>query len=190
MKKFFSHLLLLVAVACAVSCSTGDRQIETPQGTRSADQTGPWEILGVISRNTSSLSQPNGRDGFSEDIKINVPPGTQIIIPALRGYLFGYGSTDPADLSTPGATDQRPNWHTEDHNLGYAAINIFVKDIDAVDNSTTPATQTATVTIQANISDENGDDNWWADVNYNLLCLGKKINPRGIPLDTTIMGNR
>ena len=181
-------MLALISLCILWSCGTGDRQIETPQGTRTADQVGPWEILGVISKATSTLKQSNAHTAFTEDIKINVPPGTQIIIPAMRGYSFGYGSTTPDDLSTD--PNQKATWHTEDHNLGHAEINIYVKDIDAVDNSVTPATQTATITVTALVSDENGDDDRWAYTNYNLLCLGRKLEARGAPLEPEMRNNQ
>jgi hypothetical protein len=104
-------------------------------------------------------------------VTINVPPETILIVPAVRGWLTGYGKTDPEDLSSlPGPL----TWHREDHNLGMTLFNISVKDINAVDNSSSPPTQTAVINIQLYLSDDNSDDTWFGDVNYTLLCLGKK----------------
>ena len=161
------------ALALLVSgCATAPREFETPQGPRSGDQLSAFEILGVLSRNTSTLHRPNGQQFFQETVTVNVPPGTDIIVPAMRGYAIGYGRTAPDDLSALNTSTF--TWFREDHNLGLAALNVFVEDINAVDTSTTPPSQTAKITIMALLSDDNGDDGWFGTVNYNLLCLGRK----------------
>lgn len=149
-------------------CSTTPRNLETPQGERSGDQLRRLDILGVLSRSTSTLHRPNANNQFQETVTVNVPPGTLIIIPAVYGWALGYGRTDPEDISTV----KKFNWNREDHNLGLAQLSVHVMDIDAVDTSVTPPTQTAKIEITAMLSDDNGDDQWFAGVNYNLLCLG------------------
>jgi hypothetical protein len=99
-----------------------------------------------------------------------VPPGTEIILPTIRGWSLGFGNTTPADTSTVGSF----TWNPDDHHLGIAELNISVGRINAVDTATTPPTQTATIRIHALLSDNNGDDQWWATVNYNLICLGRR----------------
>lgn len=96
--------------------------------------------------------------------------GTVAIVPAVRGWAFGYGSTDPEDLATS-PPDKPINWHPEDHHLGLQSLNIYVEDIDAPNPAAN--TQTATVHISAILSDDNGDDTWFGYANYTLLCLGK-----------------
>lgn len=160
--------LLLGIIALMVGCSTGSRDIETPEGARGGDQTGPFIVLGVLSRGTSTLHQSNAHNAFSETIKVNVPVGTALIVPAVRGWTMGYGSTTPEDLSgTPGPV----TWHREDHNLGASYFNVFVQDIDAPDPATN--TQTATIVVEMLLSDDNSDDDWFGYVNYTLLCLGR-----------------
>jgi hypothetical protein len=158
---------LVIAGSLTIGCNTGGRDVETPEGSRSPDQNGPFIILGVISRNTSTLSRHNAYDLFQETVKLNVPVGTEIIIPTLRGVMNGYGSTTPEDLSTLAAA----TWNREDHNFGLQYFNVYVSDIDAPDMST--MTQTASVVVEAQLSDDNGDDDWFGDVNYTLICLGK-----------------
>lgn len=166
---YFSTLTVLMFFL--QSCATGPRDYESPIGPISSDQLTPFHILGVISRNTSTLNRSSAHHAFEETITVNIPPGTSLIIPAIRGWVTGYGKTDPEDLSalTSGET---ATWHTADHHLGFQQLNIFVADINAVDFSTSPPTQTATITIQSLLSDDNGDDSWFGDVNYNLICLG------------------
>lgn len=162
---------MLVAVVVA-SCATGPREIVTPEGARSADQTGPFVILGVVSRNTSTLRQSNANPPFEETVTVNVPPGTQMIIPAVRGWATGYGSTTPEDLSMPPDPDTFLRWRHTDEHFGLTWFNVYVDRINAVDSSTTPATQTAVIKVTAILGDENLDNEWWAWVNYNLICLG------------------
>jgi hypothetical protein len=156
----------------AAACATGPRPIMTPQGERAADQNGPFVILGVISRATSTLHRSNADTPFEETVTLNVPVGTQLIIPALRGYGIGYGSTTPEDLSPDPGPAGTAVWHSTDHHLGVASVNIWVDRVNAVDNSSTPATQTAVIKVRAWLTDDNHDDAWWALATYTLLCLG------------------
>ena len=165
-------LIPLLLVCLLPSCATGPRDLETPQGPRPADQVGPFVILGVVSRNTSTLHRSDARTTFSENHTVNVPPGTQLIIPAMRGWAIGYGSTTPDDLSQQPDINSTVTWHSADHHLGMAYLNIYVDRINAVDNTTTPATQTAVITVSGLLTDDNFDDGWWGTVNYTLLCLG------------------
>jgi hypothetical protein len=158
---------ILSMLVIAAGCSTTPTKLETPQGAR-GDQFRRLDILGVLSRATSTMRRPNANTQFSEEVTVNVPPGTLMIIPAVNGWALGYGKSDPEDLSKANTF----NWHREDHNLGLAQLSVFVTDIDAVDTSTTPPTQTAKIRITAMLSDDNGDDQWFGAVDYKLLCLG------------------
>ena len=152
------------------SCATAPRDFETPQGPRSGDQLVAFDILGVISRITSTRHRSSAFPAFEENATINVPPGTDIIVPAIRGWMIGYGATDPDDLTM---VDQS-RWHPEDHNFGLMIVNVAITRVNAVDNTTSPPSQTATVKVTATLSDDNSDDGWFAAVNYNLICLGRK----------------
>jgi hypothetical protein len=154
-----------------LGCATAGRDFETPVGPRPGDQLdGPFVVLGLISRNTGTLSRADGRSLFEESVTVNVPPGTELIVPTMRGFLLGFGRTDPEDLSA-GTGDAA--WHSEDHHLGFAYVNVYVDRIHAVDTSSTPPTQTAVIHVQARLTDDNGDDKWFGDVNYTLICLAK-----------------
>jgi hypothetical protein len=167
------QLLLLLLIILCYACNTGPRQVETPQGPRSADQSGPFIILGIVSRNTSTLSQADAKKGFEETVTVNIPPGTEIIIPTVRGWFTGYGKTTPEDLSQQPDPNGSLIWQPNDEHFGLAWFNVFVDHINAIDTSTTPATQTAVIKIVCILGDENLDNRWWASVNYNLFCLAK-----------------
>jgi hypothetical protein len=161
------YLLLLTA---GLGCSTAPRDFETPAGRRPGDQLGPWIILGVLSRETSTLNRSNARPPFEERVTVNVPPGTELIIPAIQGWITGFGRIEPADLSTFEGT---ANWHTDDHHLGLSQMIVTVEDINSADTTTTPPTQTARIRIGAVLSDNNGDDPWFGTLRYTLICLGR-----------------
>lgn len=169
----FRELMTLVTLLLmATGCATTEFEFETPFGPRSADQIGPFEVLGVISRNTSTLNRSNAHNLFEEDVNINVPPGTELIVPAMRGWVMGFGSTNPANLGTDAAS-----WNATDHNLGFAFLNIGVERINAVDRTTSPPTQTAVIRVAARLTDDNFDDRWFGSVNYTLICLGRRRAP-------------
>jgi len=90
---------LVCALVTLAACSTSDREIQTPSGGRQGEGTGPLIVLGVVSKATSTKSVPNAQNAFEEIFTVNVPPGTEIIVPALSGWTLGYGSTTPEDLS-------------------------------------------------------------------------------------------
>jgi hypothetical protein len=167
------RLLVLLSAIVFLSCSTVSRDVVTPFGSRPGDQVGPFVILGILHRSTSTENRPDGHAQFSENVDVNVPPGTELIIPVVRGYQLGYGTIDPPDFTTS-ADRQSFTWHPDDHHFGVAALNVSVDRINAVDNSTTPPTQTARVVVDGKLADVNGDDRWWGSVNYTLLCLGRQ----------------
>lgn len=160
---------LLVAMAFLSGCATGPRPLETPSGPSTADATGPFTVIGVISRATSTLNRPNANPYFAEDVLVQVPTGTELIVPAVRGWRLGFGSLEPADLSVNPAPET--SWNADDHYFGSALVNVYVKDVNAPDAS---GSQSATVTVQIALHDINGDDPWWGLVNYSLICLKRE----------------
>ena len=80
----------------------------------------------------------------------------------------------PDDLSNSNDLNGKLNWQPSDHHFGLQVMNIWVEDIDAVDPATN--TQTATIGFSAILSDDNSDDEWYAQINYNLIFLGKRLN--------------
>ena len=165
--------LLWLSLFASLSCATTPPDFETPRGPRSGDQPGPWVILGVLNRNTSSLKRANATEPFQEGVRVDVPVGTELIIPTIRGFGAGYGRTDPEDLSGGGSF----TWHAADHHLGVLYLNVQVVDINAPDNSTTPPSQSASLTVTALLADDNLDDQWFGTINYTLLCLGRPQGP-------------
>jgi hypothetical protein len=169
------HITVVAILLCLTACASPSKDFETPQGAMTGDQFGGFEILGVSHRATTSLNQGSatsgGSFGFSEDVTVNVPVGTQIVIPAVRGWRLAYGEIDPNSVEAHASLgDQNATWKTADHHLGVAAVNVFVKDVNAPNGNT----QTATLTVSLLLSDDNGDDKWFGLVNYSLMFLGPK----------------
>jgi hypothetical protein len=182
MKKF-GHLSALGLCIFLLSCSTISKNVETPTGPQPGDQFGNMTILGFSNKGTASLNRSNAKDngptlGFAEDVTIDVPVGTQFIVPAVTGWRLNYGGIDPNTEAAHLDTDPNvhPKWKTEDHNWGMGQVNVSVKDVNAPDMSATPPKQTATIHISLILSDENGDDSWSGTVFYSLLYLGKTSN--------------
>jgi len=173
------HDLLRMPAICLIvaGCATAGRVLETPAAPRPADHVGPFEILGVISRSTCTLNRANAHTVFDETVNVNVPPGTELIVPAMRGWVAGFGKIDPNDC-----TSNSVEWGYVDHHFGFALLNVGVERINTTDTSTTPPTQTAMIRVQAHLTDDNGDDRWFGYINYTLICLGRRqVAPLGIP---------
>lgn len=171
--------LPIVAALLLSACETSPRDFETPTGPVSGDIAGPLVILGVASRATSTLNRPNADQPFEEEVKVNVPVGTEAIIPTVRGWTLGYGSLDPADQSPQPDPNGSLSWKPEDHHLGLATVNVAVSDIDAPDVAN--GTQTATIVVSAWLTDDNTDDKWFGTIRYNLIYLGRP--PGRVPIE-------
>jgi hypothetical protein len=139
----------------------------------SVEDRGPFIILAVISRSTSTKRRTSAKTHFSVQETVPVMVGTTFIVPALRGWGIGYGETDPWDLSKKEDPIGAPGWKKTDHHLGYAFVNVWVDHINPPDHSTEISTQTAVINIAANLGDHNLDDKWWAWVTYSLTCLAR-----------------
>jgi hypothetical protein len=169
-------------VIMMAGCSTVPLGVETPKGTRPGDVFGRMEILGFSSKLTRTLNQKNQGNQpllFIEHATINVPVGTEFIVPSIKGWWLSYGSLEPADFG-----DGRVSWITTDHNFGLATVNVNVLDIDAPDMSATPPTQTAKIDIEMRLCDVDHEDDWFGFVSYDLLFLAKqkvKLDPTKIP---------
>ena len=169
------------AAASLVSCGTAPKDFESQRGPISADQLRPFEILGVVNRATVSLNQPNASNGFSEKITSNVPVGTEVIIPAIRGWTLTFGNGEPNTVESHASVAGAPPLQGPrvDHHWSRGSVNVFVEDI----NSPAPdGSQTARIEVRLFLSDENSDDKWFGSVNYTLICLGPKSTPRPPPI--------
>jgi hypothetical protein len=161
----------LASMLLLAACTTSPRDIETPTGPVPGMITGRFVILGVADRATAAPNQPNGAAHFVETVDIDVPVGTEVILPALRGFDIGYGSTDPADLSPMPLPESTFSWRHEDHHFGVARVNVAVVDIDAAAPGASP--QHARIQVGLRPNDDNGDDKWWGVVRYQLIFLGR-----------------
>ena len=171
-----SVALILGAVFLS-GCETRSREFETPAGMVEGDLFEQLLILGVSSKATATLNQRGG-NVVEDTIDIEVPVGTQVIIPALRGWRLAYGEIDPDTFE--GHTFERSGWISKDHHYGFGLVNIFVEDINAPDFSVTPARQTATIVVSLVLADDSADDRWFGIVNYNLIYLGRPVEPVAI----------
>ena len=171
-------LLLVGAVFATAGCATTPIGVETPSG-RVPDLFEQLQVLGIASRVTSSLNQSGGGDPFlyEELVEIEVPVGTQVILPAVNGWTMGYGKIDPDTLE--GHVNQG-TWRPADHHFGFSAVFVQIQDIDAPDMGADPPSQTATLRIVVRLSDDNADDRWFGTVFYGLLFLGRVESPVGV----------
>lgn len=184
--RTFSMFVLLFLFISVVSlfqgCATAPKDFETPSGPIPGDQFGSMEIVGVISKSTTTLNQPNSNRIFEEEIIVDVPVGTEIIIPALRGWRLTYGEINPNTVESHiGTSTQAPSWTLDDHHFGIGLVNIFIKDVNAPDIRANPPKQTATIQIQLMLGDDNLDDRWSGMVNYNLICIKRSAVPVPTP---------
>jgi hypothetical protein len=164
-------LPLSLVLALGVSaCATSPRQIETPTGPVLGTVTGPFVVLGVADKATGTLNRPNGANDFIETVHVDAPLGTTVIVPVLRGWELGYGSTSPANLTQQPLPESTFTWSSADHHFGIGNVNVAVIDIDAAAPGAT--TQSATVQVAARLNDDNGDDPWWGVIRYELIFLG------------------
>lgn len=172
MNRIKSGTLCFMAMLLLAGCTSADRTIETPSGGQSAaDVGGPLVILGVVPKATSTKNLSGAPESFVEIVEVNVPVGTVAIVPVVTGWSLGFGSVEPDDLSSQPSPNQQFLWHSDDHHLGLARVDLSVQDINAVNPATN--TQTATIRVLLRLSDHNTDDAWFGLVTYTLLCLGK-----------------
>lgn len=162
--------MLLGMSALLGGCGTAPKDWESPLGPLGGDQFGAMEIIGISSKVTVTLNRPDARSAFVEDVTVDVPVGTEFIVPSIRGWRLAYGSLEP-DTIQGHAADPNALWHSADRPFGVAAANVFVKDINAPDTSTNPATQTAVIEVTLDLADYNLDDRWFGLVNYSLIFL-------------------
>ena len=168
-----SVALILGAVLLS-GCETRPREFETPIGPVEGDLFEQLQILGVSYKITATLNQRRGRT-VVETIDIEVPVGTQVIIPVLRSWRLAYGEIDPDTFEAH--TFEPGEWNYKDHNYGFGQVNISVLDINAPDFSVTPARQTATIFVSLLLADYNADDRWFGAVAYSLIYLGRPVAP-------------
>lgn len=168
-----SLLPLVLGAASLAGCASTEKPWESPFGPLGGQQFAPMEVIGIASRATATLNRPNAQGTFIEDVTIDVPVGTEFILPAIRGWELAYGELDPdtvdAHVGLSPAT-----WKASDRPFGGGGANILVKDINAPDTSVTPPKQSAVIAVSLHISDYNRDDRWFGVVNYSLLFLKRR----------------
>jgi len=161
--------------------ATQERLIETPTGTKLGKIFDNLEVLGMGSFVTQSGNQSSAHQLFQENVHIEVPVGTIVVIPAPNLWLLGYGSLQPEVLD-PLDDNQNQLWHSADHHWGAGVFQVSVVGLNAPDFSQNPPKQTAHLHVNMLLSDHNGDDSWFGVAGYNLLYLGKPPRVRP-PID-------
>lgn len=172
MRSITNTIILLTTLVFLAGCGTQNRDLQTPIGNKPGDQFGGFEIIGISSKTSTTGNLNDARTQFNEKLTINVPVGTYIIIPTVRGWLTGFGTITPSDLSNINDLNGSMRWSSDDHHLGIQSFNIYVDHISAPD--TTANTQTAVIGFSGILSDYNSDDKWFGIINYDLIFLGKK----------------
>jgi len=165
-------ILLLFVITGLFACDSADRPIETPTGPQ-MPVFRDMHVIGIIRRTTITGNQkfnaiPSGEPirFSSEDYEIEVPVGTQLIVPAIKGWVTAYGKTTPdniEDILADGFT-----WTIEDHHLAMQSVDVNVTDINAPDGDR----QTANIKVTMLLRDVNSDDPWFGIVGYHLICFG------------------
>jgi hypothetical protein len=152
------------------SCTTVPREIETPTGpVATGDVNGPFEVLGVSNRVTTTGNLPTAPTIFEEAADFDVPYGTEVVVPSLTGWRLAYGRFDPEDMNVP------QTWSPEDHHWGLGWVKVYVDRLYAPDPIT--HTQKARLKIQLWLTDGDGNERTSAAIAYNVLYLGHSTTP-------------
>ena len=128
----------------------------------------PLEIIGVINLSTASGNVPDASGSHFVRASVEVPPGTALIVPAVRGWGLGYGTVQPSSANP----DAEISWKPADHHWGLGNVEVSVVKIHPPNMTTQPTTQIAEISVRFFLSDDNQDDEWFGAVDYTLLCLG------------------
>lgn len=129
----------------------------------------PLEIIGVLHLSTTSGNVPNAEQGSHfVTATVEVPVGTAVIVPALKGWLLGFGEAQPSSANP----DTHIDWSNSDHNFGLGSVEVSVTRIDPPNTTTQPPTQTAEISVRFLLGDDNLDDPWFGSADFTLLCLG------------------
>lgn len=159
-------LLVALLAGCAATVPQTIATVEGPAVNGIVDR--PLQILGVINLATQTGNVANGKDSHFVDATVEIPVGTALIVPALRGWTLAYGSAQPSS-SDPDALIE---WSPEDHHWGFGAVEVTVVKVNPPNTVTQPPTQTAELSLRFLLTDDNQDDPWFGSANYSLLCLG------------------
>jgi hypothetical protein len=166
--------VLIVAVIAVIgqlytTFSSSITDLETPWGGEEGSMIAPMNVLGVINLTTSTGNRDADNGEFIEHLMVEVPVGTDVIVPCIRGWWIGYGRAVQDNI------DELSNftWDPDDHYWGLGTFSIEVVDINAPNTSVEPPTQSAQIGVKAFLGDHNHDDPWFGLVQYSLMCLEK-----------------
>lgn len=171
MKTLLRYLIVLIlSLFLPSGCATIPRNIETPTGGISGDYFSPLQILGISNKRTVTLNRPNSHNLFEERYTIEVPVGTEFIIPAMRNWDLTFGKLTPDTVeahANGGVATLLPR------EFSRGLVNIYVERIYAPDYSVSPPKQTATIVVQFRLIGDELKRKWFGGTNYHLIYLGK-----------------
>lgn len=178
LQVFFCHkralfFLLYLSIGIAAGCGTVERGIETPFGpTPDGKVFTNLQVIGILNLETGSGNQTDSFTEFTTTALVEVPVGTVLIVPAVRGWSLAFGELEP-DLS---------GIKYNDHHYGVGGVKVMVTKVNPVNTVVTPPTQTAEITLQMALADHSQDDRWFGTIAYTLICFGLPSGATGGPL--------
>jgi hypothetical protein len=167
-KLVLATVLLGSLTGCAGTSHTDIQTVEGPITNGIVSR--PLVVLGLVKLATRSGNLTQFQGTHEIQATVDIPVGTAVIVPAVDGWLLGYGSAQAR-------SDDAFDWTTEDHNYGIGFVDVTVTKINPPNTISQPPTQTAELVISFALSDDNQDDPWFGGVGYTLLCLGVPDRP-------------
>lgn len=161
--------ILATMLTPLAGCTTATQPIATPTGNVTGIVQGPMVVLGTEARRTSTGKIEDGAE-FRVRLSIDVPVGTQVIVPSITGYSVGFGETEPEDINLIDPSAPTYTWKRDDKHFGALQLSVLPVDIDAAAPGAT--SQTAQFVVLMRLLDGGADDKWWGTISYNLLYLG------------------
>jgi hypothetical protein len=103
------------------------------------------------------MTQNDGNNALFKNVTIEIPEGTTRVIPLLKGLIAVYGGIISND------NDTFFDFSINDQHLGVVGVNLFVAGMGAGN---------ATLGVEMQLRDNNGDNQWSGVVGVTVLSLG------------------
>ena len=162
---FIPLALMLLLVSC--------NRLRPIQTSTSPDNDGEYfrglDIIGFSKYQVSTDNQSNAQNPLVRIERINIPIGTDAIIPSVEGWLFGFGMLQPTGQTDGELSGYRPLVQAKKLALGQ--FHVFVDRIYPANLSASPPIQQADIKIIAYLVDENVSQPWFGKVDYHLIFL-------------------
>lgn len=158
---FLLLLLLLAPLLLLTGCGVGTWTLATPIGPRSADYFEEFHIIGVERDQWIFRTRPP--DGY-ETRTIEVPAGTEFVVPVLEGWELRFGTPDEA----------------RGQNFGLAAVSLLPGRWELPSDPASPSE--VRLVFTGLLSDLGSDDEYTARIWYSLIFLRRAVDPL-VPAD-------